>query len=453
MLVRYLRFQPYDVRTPDGRAQERYRLASLAIVANAASIALGVLAVVITIPLTLPYLGEERFGVWMTVASFAGMLSFLDLGVGNGLINRVARASATDDPGALRRTITRGLLLLTIIALAMMVILFLLLRWMPLERLIKVSSAQAAEDIAQAATVFVFLYCASIPLNGISRVFQGLQRAWLSHVARGCASIISVALVYILARAEASPRDLLLATYGVQVLVPLALLPILWRENLFGGLAETTQIDAVKEMRDLAGLGGLFLVLQIGTMVGWGADALIVSSLLGASEVSKLAVVQRLFQFVSVPLTVVNNPLWGSYAEAKAKGDKGFIRKTLKRSLSGTAFSALVASGLLFWFAPEVIDRWLGGNLRVPVGLLSAYAVWVVMESTGSALAMFLNGVGEIRSQAVMVVAFCLMALPLKLILTYHYGVAAVVWAAVLSYFLYMSAYLLIFGRRIRTHL
>lgn len=453
MLTRYLRFQPYDIRTPDGRAQERYRLASLAIVANAASIVLGILAVVITIPLTLPYLGEERFGVWMTVASFAGMLSFLDLGVGNGLINRVASVSAMGEPATLRRTITRGLLLLSVIALAMTAILLLLLRWLPLERLIKVGSVQAAEDISQATRAFVFLFCASIPLSGISRVFQGLQRAWLSHVAKACASLVSVVLVYILARGQASPSHLLLATYGVQVLTPLALLPVLWRENLIGDLAGAAQVDCIKEIRGLAGVGGLFLVLQIGTMIGWGADALIVSSLLGASEVSKLAVVQRLFQFVSVPLTVFNNPLWSPYAEARAKGDKAFIRKTLKRSLLGTAFGSIVASSLLFWFAPQVIERWLSGSIQIPVSLLSAYALWVIMESTGNALAMFLNGMGEIRSQAVMVVIFCIVALPLKIILTSQYGVAAVVWATVLSYFLYMSAYLLIFGRQIRAHL
>jgi O-antigen/teichoic acid export membrane protein len=453
VLARYLRFQPYDVATPDGRAQERYRLAGLAIVANAASLALGVLAVVITIPLTLPYLGEERFGVWMTIASLAGMLSFLDLGIGNSLVNRVAAASATGDPAALRRTIARGLTLLSVVGLVIGSALFLLLGWIPMERLIKVGSAQAAQDVSQAAVLFVFLYSASIPLNGISRVFQGLQRAWLSHVARGCGSMVSVVLVLFLAKARASPADLLLATYGVQVFMPLVLAFVLWRENLVGSFAETTRPDCVREMRELAGLGGLFLVLQIGTVIGWGADALIVSSLLGASEVSKLAVVQRLFQFVSVPLGVFNNPLWSPYAEAKARGDRAFIRKTLKRSLLGTALGSLFASSLLFWVAPSVIDKWLGGGLQVPIGLVGAYAVWVVMESTGTALAMFLNGMGEIRSQALLVVAFCVVALSLKLILTARYGVAAVVWAGVLSYFLYMSGYLSIFGNRIRAYL
>ena len=86
-------------------------------ITNAGSTALGLLAVVITVPLTLSYLGEERFGVWMTIASLSGVLSILDLGVGNAMINRVVAAKATGDALYLRRVITQGLLLLSAIGL------------------------------------------------------------------------------------------------------------------------------------------------------------------------------------------------------------------------------------------------------------------------------------------------------------------------------------------------
>src|SRR5262249_43193172 len=161
-------------------------------------------------------------------------LSFLDLGIGNSLINRVAAASATGNTTVLRQTIARGLLLLSAIGLVVGAALLLLLVWIPLERLIKVGSTRAAEAAARASKLLILLYAASIPLSGVSRVFQGLQRAWLSHVARGVGSILSVVLVYFLAKVQASPTGLLLATYGVQVFMPLVLVVVLWRERLFG---------------------------------------------------------------------------------------------------------------------------------------------------------------------------------------------------------------------------
>lgn len=93
-LRRYLTFKPFETATEQGRSDERYRLAALTITANIFSRGMAMLVMVLSVTLTIPYLGAERFGVWMTIASFAGMLSFLDLGVGNALTNRVSYVEA-----------------------------------------------------------------------------------------------------------------------------------------------------------------------------------------------------------------------------------------------------------------------------------------------------------------------------------------------------------------------
>ena len=51
----------------------------------------------VTVPLTLNYLGDERYGMWMTMSSLVAMLGFADLGVGNGLVNAVSRAFGRND--------------------------------------------------------------------------------------------------------------------------------------------------------------------------------------------------------------------------------------------------------------------------------------------------------------------------------------------------------------------
>ncbi len=78
------------------------------------------------------------------------------------------------------------------------------------------------------------------------------------------------------------------------------------------------------EYRQLLNVGGLFFVLQIGTMIGWSADALIVSTLAGVTAVTQFAIVQRMYSLVSIPLSIMNAPLWGAYADANAPGLKAF---------------------------------------------------------------------------------------------------------------------------------
>jgi len=108
------------------------------------------------------------------------------------------------------------------------------------------------------------------------------------------------------------------------------------KRNLFSfaGLIQSIK----KESPGLVSAGGLFLLLQIGVMLNTGADGLIVSSNLGVAQVAAFSLVQRLFQFSSQPMSIMNAPLWGAYSDADARGDKGFIKRTLFLSLRNTSF-------------------------------------------------------------------------------------------------------------------
>src|ERR1700728_1103599 len=66
----------------------------------------------ITVPLTLKYLGNERFGLWMTISSVLAMASFADFGVGNGVLNTVAKAFGKDDMVGIRKAISSGFAIL-----------------------------------------------------------------------------------------------------------------------------------------------------------------------------------------------------------------------------------------------------------------------------------------------------------------------------------------------------
>src|ERR1700761_9345113 len=49
------------------------------------------------VSLTLHYLDKERYGIWLTMASIVGWFSFFDVGIGNGLRNKLSEALAKGD--------------------------------------------------------------------------------------------------------------------------------------------------------------------------------------------------------------------------------------------------------------------------------------------------------------------------------------------------------------------
>jgi O-antigen/teichoic acid export membrane protein len=69
-----------------------------------------------TVPLTLKYLGNECFGLWMTMSSVLAMAAFAEFGVGNGVMNTVVTTFGRDDTLGIRQAISSGMVVLSVIA-------------------------------------------------------------------------------------------------------------------------------------------------------------------------------------------------------------------------------------------------------------------------------------------------------------------------------------------------
>lgn len=434
----YLRLTPFDTHTEQGRSDERYRLAVLSMAANVLSRGAAMAVMVLTVSLTVPYLGAERFGVWMTIASFAGMLMFLDLGIGNALTNKVAQVAVQNNPERLRKTISGGLGFLFVIGCVVGMLLIALFSILPWQQLIKVGNPLLHTEIRSAAILFAALFGLYIFANGIQRIFTGLQRAFEGHLASMIGSVVTLLALWLAARQESGIPVLLAVTLGVQSVASVSLIFVLLKRGqlCFPGLLSNIR----EETPHLLHIGGLFLLLQIGVMVGWGADSLIISSNLGAEQVAVFAVVQRLFQLVSQPMSIMNAPLWGAYADAHAKNDKAFIRKTLKSSLTTTlAYTAIVATVLVF-AGGQIVDVWTKTAIQISLGLLAAYACWAILEAVGNALSMFLNGCGIVRQQVVQVVVFSVVSIAVKFFMIRNFGLEAMILGTVVTYAIITAA-------------
>jgi O-antigen/teichoic acid export membrane protein len=431
-LIKYLRFKPFDVSTEAGRGQERYRLALWSFMANIISKIMALAVMLLSIRWTLPYLGAERFGVWMTVASFTTMLVVLDLGIGNALINHSAHAAAEDNPEKLKKTISGSLGFLFIISVAMGLVLSLLAAILPIEQLIKVKDANIQPEINQTLQTFAVLFGFNLFGSGVQKMFSGLQRTFEAFIASAFCSFLALICLWWASNHNASIPQLLIYSLGVQSLGGYVLLALLVKRNLF--TLKGIGFEIKQEYKQLFKSGGLFFVLQIGVMVGWGADSLIISSTLGAASVAIYSITQRLFQFSSMSIGMLHAPLWGAYADANARKDKAFIRNTLLRSIKVTAFLSLLGVSILLIFNEQILQLWLTNQIAIPLAFLCAFGFWSMLESIAGALTVFLNGMHIVKPQVLSVLLFIAISLPLKFILISDYNLLAIPVATIIAY-------------------
>jgi O-antigen/teichoic acid export membrane protein len=447
--MKFFRLTPFDCSTEEGRSNERYRLALYAVCANFASRGISMLVMVMTVSLTVPYLGSERFGVWMTISSLAGMLTFMDLGVGNALTNRVAQAATNPDKCDLVKVVSGGVGFLFILAVFLVIVLSLLNLVIPWDRLIKVTSYKVQSEMQTAIRLFVVLFSLTILTTGIQRIFHGMQRGFEVHLFSVVGSMFSLIALSIAARTHAEIATLLACTMGGQIVSNIVLGTLLFRRGQlsFSGIV----LNIRSESPNLVRVGGLFLLLQIGTMVGWGADSLIISSTLGASAVAMFSLTQRLFQFASQPLAMLNAPMWPAFADAHSRGEKKFIRTTLEKALLVNLIVGSLVSLTILVFGEYFVGIWAKGVVVIPFSLLAIYAVWSIFDVVTGAFATFMNGCNIVKPQVYGVLALITISLPLKLFLISRYGIVQMLVGFVTFFVLNIAFwYGIVFRRDIR---
>lgn len=430
----------------EARASERHHRVRLSMVTNLASKGTGFFVLILGVSQTIGYLGPERFGAWMTLASLSALLAFLDMGIANALVNRVAAVSV-QGRAALRDVISGGLGLLAVIGFCVALLLSVLALLLPWDLLIKVSDPAITEEVKRAALLMAWLFGFSMLSTGFQRIFFGLQATHLPYLLSLLTNLLVLALLWHVTQQHAGIVELLLVTFGLQVLMPLLLLLWLVSERLLLPLRHWWPV-IVDARHALLQTGMVFLVLQIGSMVFFGLDSLILSSSQGAAAASEYAVVQRLFMFIMIPLMTFNAPYWGAYAEALARGDHAFVSRTLRRNLLLTLVASSLGVTLLVLIGGWTIEVWTHGVIQTSALVLVLFGLLTMADSTGNAFAMFLNGSGIMKPQLGSVLILCAIALPAKFLLVDDYGVVGIVGASLVSYVLSVQVYYGIFLRR-----
>ncbi|KGJ72184.1 hypothetical protein GY21_17110 [Cryobacterium roopkundense] len=186
---------PESTRSASGAAL-RTRALLLGIATGLGSRVLTLAAPLLTIPVTLRYLGADLFGFWMIITSITAIGMFADLGLGNGLLTRLVWAVAERDGARARTLVSTAYLSLGGIALLLLAAIWLVVPSIDWQR-IEAQSATLAPATAQVvAGLALSAFAITIPLALVQRVQYALQEAWKSNIWQVAGAIATIAAVY-----------------------------------------------------------------------------------------------------------------------------------------------------------------------------------------------------------------------------------------------------------------
>lgn len=393
------------------------------------------LLTLVSLPLAVRYLGAERFGVWATIASTVVFLNLLDLGVASTLTNHIARSYALGDKQYAARYTTNALALTTSIALAGGIIIALAwprINWIAL---LNVSAGVPRNQITGTVAVATAIMLLNLPSALVTRIFAGYQQVHFNSVLVGVGAAANLMGLIVGIALRVSMPTLFVLSVGCFTLSNfVALLVTLfwfkpWLRPRFA-LVETSIA------RDLLASGSGFFLIQIAGAVVFSSDNLVVSHFLGAAQVTPYSVTWRLVGFTAILQSLVFPALWPAYAEAYARLDYVWMRRTFHMAIRATLALNVACAAALVLFGKTAI-RWWAGPAAVPSSaLLAAMALWAVISGFMTMESCLLAAVSRTRGQGLLSVVAAAVNLVLSVVLVRHIGAVGVIAGTVLSYLL-----------------
>jgi O-antigen/teichoic acid export membrane protein len=416
-----------------GTGSARNRRIAEAIFAAALAKGTVLLVSVISVPITVRYLGADRFGLWTTISTTITLLMVLDVGIANTLTNLISAAYAQDNKdlaGHYSATAFWMMVLVTCLLGLTGWVFWPFINWGSVFHLSDPNlQIEASKGVAVAYGVFLL----GLPAGLAAKLLGGYQEVRTANFFAAGGSILSLLMIILVVRIHGSLAELIGGYSGAMVAGGLLCLLWIWiwhKPWLAPRVNQVTMTGAKKLMRS----GGQFFVVQLAGLTVFNSDNLVIAHYLSPAAVTPYSVTLRLIGYAAALQTLMTPALWPAYAEAYARGDIGWVRKTFWRVMFSTMAVTAIFCMIFIAFGRAIILHWAGSVAVPPQYLIWMMSFWVLLSTLMNNEACLLQAASQMKLQAWASAASAIVNLALSIWLVQRIGAGGVVLGTILSY-------------------
>ncbi|MFR1517273.1 MAG: lipopolysaccharide biosynthesis protein [Clostridia bacterium] len=428
----------YDTATEEGRANERAR--SIALTALTAMLAkvFAILTPLITVRITLSYMGEEIYGLWSAVTSFFAMFSFADLGLGSGLQTELSRASALEDRSVSRRLVSSCYVILTVLTTVLVIAFAAIYPFVDWAGVLNAESEATIALAGKVVTAIVVTKVLNVPLALIQRTQLAMQEGYRTNLWQCFGNALSLIFVFVIFYMDLGVLTMIWASSLITVIVAGVNMVVYFKWQRPELRPKVSCYDKVMSRR-LLNTGIMFFVLSIFTSVSLSIDNFIVAHVSSLSDVTPFSVMYKIVSMIGVVSAMLSSPMWSANGEALQRREYGWVRKaTGKIAALSLLFSVICSAGVFILIRPA-LKILTDGAVQANYVMLFGMCLMQVFVSVTNPYFMILNGAGIVKFQIANYIVYAAISLPLKYFLGIRYGAVAISWTGAVTYVILLT--------------
>lgn len=363
---------------------------------------------VYSLRLNLDYLGVTLYGLWVTIASVSSWMTYADFGIGNGFRNELAKAVALGDEQRQKEVIVTAVCMLSKVILCLFAGITLITE-------ILIYTGVFQEMMRTPMYITNAFFCVNFLLGLVSPASYAYQEGWITSLNSLVTSVLRIATVLLLLHYSIPSNLSVFATLNglASVFGCVVAICILCHRISFVFGSEFFKHYKNELRKEIVNLGLLFFVLQLGCLVQYGCDNLIIHSLLNDKLVTKYSVITTFYMAGNTLYSIVMVHFWSAVTAAAAKKNWQWIKISIRRLL---LYASLYSIGVVVvsMFFNDIVKIWLGDKgFYYDAVLIGCFAVYNIASAFSSIFVNITNGLGELKPQLICCAVNTIIYLPL----------------------------------------
>lgn len=374
----------------------------------------------ISISLFLKAVPSKEYGLILTITSIVSWVSFFDIGIGNGLRNKLGIAIAENNMLLGKKYVSTAYFYVTAFFSGFFVLYAACYRFINWPQILKIDTAHFANlDIYILIIIFLFVIRFVLQLIGV--VLLADQKSYLNDSIMPIANVAVLLFYFVFLYFHWLNFITLLFIIVASPVIVLLGFSVYLFSTQYKSLKPSYKFVDKNLRKDLLGLGIKFFVLQITSLVIFSTSNILIARIFDLNFVTNYNIGYKYYNVTVLIFAIFITPFWGAFTNAWHQGDFHWIKGVIKKAL-------VVNTGLLlinfvqFLLYAFVCKIWLGKVIEFDNWFIFSLVLYNFVCCYNNIFAYFLNSVGMINIQMYCAVAGGIINIPLTFWFARHTG-------------------------------
>lgn len=370
--------------------------------------------------LTMPayihfFKNQTILGIWFTILSILNWVLMFDLGLGNGLRNKLPKALADNDKRVAREYISTtyfSTICVVTIFTTICFILFPIINW---NDVFNVDPAIIKNEVLLSSVKIVFVgIMFQLILKLISSISFAIQKSAIVNLISLITNIIILIFIKILPSSTLEENIYRISWINViAVNLPLVILTIIYFKVHLKGLSPKISFVRKDFIVELLKIGLSLLWLQLIFMVISSTNEFLISYFTTPDAVVEYQAYFKIFNSVATVFSLALTPIWSAVTKAQIEKRYIWIKKIYKLFLGSTCV-CIALNFCIIPFLQKIFNVWLGDSMVIANVFYSAiFAVSsgiFILHNVNTSIG---NGMSYFRIQMILMTLAAIVDIPL----------------------------------------